>query len=323
MIKKLIFAICFILVTTATHAQGFALGAILSELAKEAVKSVGSEAGKSAIDYFKDLFNGQRGIAKNKNNPKLTNGTLDNNVREWKLSPSGSLSREEINEIAKTLKSLEPDKEQSITFEIDNHQQIVQTSQQGLINIKDVQSSTVNIYMNQGQTSGNSAATPQVATREIAATTEEWEDNIGQLDLQKIGRGATLTVKSVIDVPANVDQVVFRAGEILPPGYDFYQTTSPICYLSINESDTLRYLRVGTVFTVNKVREYPNENIQSKASPPIVMPTNFTAVSLDLSSNSVRKMVCGAKDWDPKVQQARDALGSFIQIKSASPKPLE
>src|SRR5208337_367355 len=78
--------------------QAAGVGGIVSGLAKQALKLVGSEALKSGVEYFKDLFNNDKNIAKRYGKPELKGGEIRDNVRTWIISPAGNLSKNDIKE---------------------------------------------------------------------------------------------------------------------------------------------------------------------------------------------------------------------------------
>jgi len=102
-------------------------------LAKQALKLVGSEALKSGVEYFKDLFNNDKNIAKRYGKPELKGGEIRDNVRTWIISPAGNLSKNDIKEIARTLKSLDEKRDQTIRITIKNQDQIFRTTQTGVV----------------------------------------------------------------------------------------------------------------------------------------------------------------------------------------------
>src|SRR4030042_2319366 len=128
--KFVIMIVVFIFVSgTIAHAAG--IGVILKELAKQALIAASKETGKSAVDFFKNLFNKDKDIAQNHKNPKLKDAGVVGRVRNWVISPAGNLSKHDIEEIAKTLKTLDNDLDQ--TIKINNEDQTVVTTQAGII----------------------------------------------------------------------------------------------------------------------------------------------------------------------------------------------
>lgn len=85
----------------------------ITEIAKEALKSVGSEAVKTAVDNFKNFFNRNKKIAKNNKNPQLRGGEVVGEKRAWSMA-GGNLTKPELQVIAETLKSLDQNREQEI-----------------------------------------------------------------------------------------------------------------------------------------------------------------------------------------------------------------
>jgi len=90
-----------------------AFSRIITEIAKEALKSVGSETVKTAVDNFKNFFNRNKNIAKNNKNPQLRGGEVVGKKRTWGMA-GGNLTKLELQVIAETLKSLDQNREQEI-----------------------------------------------------------------------------------------------------------------------------------------------------------------------------------------------------------------
>lgn len=121
--------LAFIFPTT-SHAQVQAAPVfvmILKEISKAALTAVASEGVKSAIDYFKTRFNKDKKIADNFGKPQLKKGEIANNKRVWTLSPTGRLKKEDIEELAKTLKSIDNNADQEISAKIGNNSFIIST----------------------------------------------------------------------------------------------------------------------------------------------------------------------------------------------------
>jgi hypothetical protein len=131
---KRIAVICILLLFTyASASQAAGIGLILGELSKQASKAAASEIGKTAVDWFKNLFNKDKKIARNYGKPQLNDGEVKGNERIWSLSPKGNLSESDIREIAKTLKSLDGNRSQSIHVRNNNKDQIIRESQSGIM----------------------------------------------------------------------------------------------------------------------------------------------------------------------------------------------
>ncbi len=134
MVIKKVAIICMLICFACTStSQAAGIGIILSELAKQALKLVGSEALKSGVEYFKDLFNKDKNIAKRYRTPELKGGEIKGNERTWIISPAGNLNKSDIKEIARTLKSLDGNREQSIRVTIRKQAQIFNTTQTGVV----------------------------------------------------------------------------------------------------------------------------------------------------------------------------------------------
>ena len=110
--------VVLMLSSSLSHAVGIDL--IMKNLATEAGKAASSEVGKSAVDYFKKMFNRDANLAKEKQSPQLVDAG-SGEIRKWLISPAGTLSKSEIKEIAKTLKTLDHNREQSISINVDNN----------------------------------------------------------------------------------------------------------------------------------------------------------------------------------------------------------
>ncbi len=98
----------------------------------EAVKSVGREAGKTAVDWFKTLFNTNKELKRDRKNPQLSGGEVKDKERIWLVSPPGNLSKEEIKEIARTLRYLDDDRDQRVSVRIDKDDLIVLANRTGV-----------------------------------------------------------------------------------------------------------------------------------------------------------------------------------------------
>jgi hypothetical protein len=106
---------------------------ILKEISKATLTAVASEGVKSAIDYFKTRFNKDKKIADNFGKPQLTKGKIVNKKRVWSLSPTGSLKKEDIYELAKALKSIDNNIDQKISARIGNNNRIIISTQGGKV----------------------------------------------------------------------------------------------------------------------------------------------------------------------------------------------
>lgn len=146
MLKKSLFILVVLSLTVVTVSQASGFNVIIKEFAKQALKAASSETGKSAVDYFKTLFNNSKKIALEKKNPQLKSGEIVGDIRSWTITPTGNLSKSDIDEIAKTLKSIDKNREQRISFKINNEYQMSVT-QTGAINVNNIQGN-VNINMN-------------------------------------------------------------------------------------------------------------------------------------------------------------------------------
>lgn len=126
--KKVVFSLlCFSLILS--NSSFASPASVLELLAKEAVKAVGGEIGKAAIEKFKALFNSNKEIAK-KGNPKLAHETPLKNKGMWTISP-GNLSQKDLERLAKILKSLDNDTDQVI--KIKGSDNVVATTQNGSV----------------------------------------------------------------------------------------------------------------------------------------------------------------------------------------------
>lgn len=121
-----IVSVILLLSSSLSHAAG--IGLILKNLAMEAGKAASSEAGKSAVDYFKKMFNKDATLKKEKQSPQLRD-VESGEIRKWLISPAGTLSKSEIKEIAKTLKSLDHNREQSISINVNNKVEEISNTQ--------------------------------------------------------------------------------------------------------------------------------------------------------------------------------------------------
>jgi len=113
MIKRLILFGMIALLLFSTVSQASVIGPFLKEIATEALKYAGGEAGKSAVDYFKSLFNKNKDIAESKKKPYLNETEPIGKERTWTVT--GNLTKNDIQEIANTLKSLDNSKDQRVT----------------------------------------------------------------------------------------------------------------------------------------------------------------------------------------------------------------
>jgi hypothetical protein len=129
MVKTIAIICILICFACSSSSQAAGSAALFGKLAQEALKLVGSEALKSGVEYFKDLFNKDKYIAKRYGKPELKGGGLKDDVRTWMISPSGKLSESDIKEIARTLKSLDKNRDQTIQ----NQNQIFKTTQTGVV----------------------------------------------------------------------------------------------------------------------------------------------------------------------------------------------
>jgi polyhydroxyalkanoate synthesis regulator phasin len=141
MLKRIIVVsalICFISVNVSSAVSPDNVFAVLLvSLMKEALKSIGSEAGKMAVDRFKALFNANKDLARNKKHPQLSGGDVKGKERIWVVSPTGNLGKDDIAQIARTLKYLDRDRDQRVSVRIDNEDLVVTANQTG-VNIQRV-----------------------------------------------------------------------------------------------------------------------------------------------------------------------------------------
>jgi hypothetical protein len=153
MIKRLAIAFALVYFASANISPANVFGVILKGLAKEAVKSAGAEAGKTAVDRFNTLFNGNKDIARNYKGPQLRESEARGSEKNWLISPAGTLRKDDIAEIARTLKSLDQGRDQGIRVKIGKDDLTVTTTQTGVT----IQSVTI-------QGSGNITSTAQGGT---------------------------------------------------------------------------------------------------------------------------------------------------------------
>jgi len=131
--------ICFILVNSASAAPAAnTFSTLLGSLVMEALKSVGSEIGKAAVDRFKALFNANKDLARNRRHPQLSGGEVKGKERIWVVSPAGNLSKDDIAQIARTLRYLDQDRDQRVSVKIDKEDLVVTANQAG-VNIQGVE----------------------------------------------------------------------------------------------------------------------------------------------------------------------------------------
>lgn len=127
--RKILVTAATLLLLSSSSAHAFVIGQILKGLAMEAAKAASSEAGKSAVDYFKKLFNKEPTLAKEKQAPQLQDAGVSDKVRKWVISPAGTLSKSEIDEIARTLKGLDQNRDQTISTNISNRVEEISNTQ--------------------------------------------------------------------------------------------------------------------------------------------------------------------------------------------------
>ncbi len=131
--------ICFILVNGASAAPAAnVFSTLLGSLVMEALKSVGSEVGKAAVDRFKSLFNANKDLARKREHPQLSGGEVKGKERIWVVSPAGNLSKDDIAQIARTLRYLDQDRDQRVSVRIDKEDLVVTANQAG-VNIQGVE----------------------------------------------------------------------------------------------------------------------------------------------------------------------------------------
>lgn len=120
MFRKCFVITSIILLFSSSVSHSAVFGVILKTLAEEAAKAASSEVGKSAVDYFKKLFNKDKILAQEKQAPQLQDREDGSKVRKWIISPVGNLSKSDIDEIAKTLKTLDRGRDQAISTQVSN-----------------------------------------------------------------------------------------------------------------------------------------------------------------------------------------------------------
>lgn len=182
--KKLVFfLLCFAFIYL-TNSSFASPASVLELLAKEAIKAVGGEIGKAAIEKFKDLFNSNKEIAK-KGNPKLAHEPPLKNKEMWAISP-GNLSRKDIEKLARILKSLDNDTDQVI--KIKGSDNVVATTENGSVSFGTYQeivgSSDVN-SLNQQQTKTIISDSPNAIVNSPGATRIEIGKNTGDIQTEK------------------------------------------------------------------------------------------------------------------------------------------
>lgn len=124
MIKKVVFIFALMCFASPSLGQTPWFGPLLKEIGKQAVKGASTEAGKAAVDYFKDLFNKDKEIAQKKKNPQLEGGELKGKERLWVISPVGNLNKADIDEIARVLKSIDHNRHQRIDQKVTTTQAV-------------------------------------------------------------------------------------------------------------------------------------------------------------------------------------------------------
>ncbi len=132
MVRKTMVIFALICVVTVNTSSANVFSGYLMKLVGEALKSVGTEAGKAVVDRFKALFNKNNEIARNNGNPKISGGEVKGKERIWVVSPAGSLSKDDIREIARVLRFLDNERDQRINVKINNEDLSVMANQTGI-----------------------------------------------------------------------------------------------------------------------------------------------------------------------------------------------
>jgi hypothetical protein len=120
MLRKCLIIASVILLLSSSISHSAVFGQILKTLAVEASKGAAGKVGESAVEYFKKIFNKDKTLAQEKGSPQLQDGEVRGKVRKWVISPAGKLSKSEIDDIAKTLKALDQNRDQIISTQINN-----------------------------------------------------------------------------------------------------------------------------------------------------------------------------------------------------------
>jgi len=152
--KKVGLLIVFLFLITYSTSDA-SVGSLFGLIAKEALKATASEAGKTVVEEFKKLFNHDKEIAK-KGKPELKEGKLVRDKRMWTIS-RGNLSRNDLKELAKILKSIDNDTDQVI--KVNGSDNVVATTQSGNVNFGNYQEILGGnlVISSQGQSGGITA----------------------------------------------------------------------------------------------------------------------------------------------------------------------
>jgi hypothetical protein len=169
--KAVLFSIfLFLLASSTSHAS---LVPLFRVIATEALKSAATEVGKTAVKEFMKLFNDDKEIAK-KGKPQLKEEKLVKEKRIWTISP-GKLSKDDLKELAKILKSIDNDMDQVI--KIRGSDNVVATSGSGNVNLGTYQeilgSNSVTSFNQQGGMTANTINIAINEWKEIKRLAEE------------------------------------------------------------------------------------------------------------------------------------------------------
>lgn len=189
----------------------------------EAGKAASSEAGKSSVDYFKKMFNKDATLKKQKQSPQLRD-VESGEIRKWLISPVGTLSKSEIKEIAKTLKSLDQNREQSISINVNNKVEEISNTQVDIKNGLLINTTDGPVTLNtqngtQGvQIIGNNN-NPQVYINSPNAVQNvtQWYQGTWHVDVDKTMK---LNADNIEKLNAHIAKLVAKLGIPLPYNLD-------------------------------------------------------------------------------------------------------
>jgi hypothetical protein len=201
-----IFVFLFFITSSLSYAN---LTSLFRVIAKEALKSAATETGKTAVEEFMKLFNSDKGIAK-KGDPKLQGGKLDKNTRNWTIAP-GNLSKKDLKELAKILKSIDNGTEQIIKINGSNN--VVATTQKGNVNFGTYQEIlSNNSIISFNQQGGMTANT-------INITVNEWKEikKIAEEEIANHEKGKEIEIAELKKRLADMHKVEF---DVLPKEAD-------------------------------------------------------------------------------------------------------
>jgi hypothetical protein len=166
----LFFVFLFLFASSTSHAS---LVPLFRVIATEALKSAATEVGKTAVKEFMKLFNDDKEIAK-KGKPHLKEEKLVKEKRIWTISP-GKLSKDDLKELAKILKSIDNDIDQVI--KISGSDNVVATSGSGNVNLGTYQeifgSNSVTSFNQEGGMTANTINIAINEWKEIKRLAEE------------------------------------------------------------------------------------------------------------------------------------------------------